>query len=312
MRILLIAKPWRGGLARYIAAALEDLVPGHVQWLPTYPATISDKLRYRVNRDVWHSTLVQTIQASNYDLALFINVFPGCAGLEADKRHILWQTDNPLKVAHLFNRFGKVYISDPGYLDEVRQQAPGTDTDYLPFACLPSIHKPYQQDAAGSGVCFIGNRDQARDQILQPLLAERRDLTVYGNYFLQDKLFWQHMRAFRPAIKNEAMGRIYAKYQASLNIYARVVRAGTNMRTFECAAYGIAQIIEYKAGIENLFEPDSEVLLFSNIEECKDQITRLAKDRKMAVSLSERARKRVLAEHGYQHRLKKILEDFRC
>ena len=310
MRILLIAKPWRGGLARYIAAALEELVPGGVQWLPTYPVTISDKIRYRVNRDAWRSTLLQYIQTSHYDLALFINVFPGCEGLEPDNRHILWQTDNPLKVAHLFNRFAKVYISDPGYLDEVRQQEPDTDTDYLPFACLPSIHKPYQQVHTGSGVCFIGNRDTARDQILQPLLDERLDLTVYGNYFLQDKLFWRHIRAFRPAIKNEAMGRIYAKYQASLNIHAKVVRAGTNMRTFECAAYGIAQVIEYRGGIENLFEPDHEILIFRDIEECKDRITRLLADRNLAATLSERARKRALAEHDYQHRLKKILKNF--
>jgi len=310
MRILLIAKPWRGGLARYIAAALEELAPGKVLWLPTYPVTMSDKLRYRTNRDVWRSALVKSIQASHYDLALFINVFPGCEGLEPDSRHVVWQTDNPLKVAHLFNRFGKVYVSDPGYLDEVRTQFP--DTDYLPFACLPAIHKPYQQALTGSGVCFIGNRDKARDQILKTLLDERLDLTIYGNYFLQTRLFWQHMSAFRPAIKNAAMGRIYTRYQASLNIHARVVRAGTNMRTFECAAYGIAQLVERKEGIESLFEPGREILLFNNAEECKDHITHLARDRKMAEALSERARKRALAEHSYQHRMKKILENFSC
>jgi len=308
MRILLVAKPWRGGLARYLAAALEDLAPGNVLWLPTYPATMSDRLRYRANREVWRSSLVQSIQSSHYDMAIFINTFPGCEGLEPDNRHVLWQTDNPVKVAHLFNRFGKVYISDPGYLDEVRNQFP--NADYLPFACLPLIHKPHQQRGRGTGVCFIGNRDRARDQILQSLLGARLDLIVYGNYFLQDKLFWQYMHAFRPGIKNDAMGRVYAKYYASLNIHAQVVRAGTNMRTFECAAYGIAQIIEFKTGIENLFEPGREILLFSNIDECRDHIARLAKDRKMATIMSERARKRVLAEHGYCHRLNTILEDF--
>jgi len=310
MRILLIAKPWRGGLARYLASALEELVPGRVQWLPTYPVTTSDKLRYRVNRVDWRKALVQSIRDSHYDLALFVNAFPGCEALEMDSRHVLWQTDNPLTVSHLFGRFGKVYISDPGYLDEVRQQASATDVDYLPLACLPSMHKPYQQVQTGSGVCFVGNRDTARDRILQPLLDEQLGLTIYGNYFLQHKLFWQHMRAFRPAIKNEAMGRVYAKYQASLNIHARVVRAGTNMRTFECAAYGIAQIIEHRDGIENLFEPEQEVLLFRSLEECKGHIIRLADDRKLAATLSERARKRALAEHSYQHRLKKILKDF--
>ncbi len=308
MRILLIAKPWRGGLARYIAAALETLEPGHVQWLPTYPVTISDKLRYRVNRDARRSSLVQSIRSSHYDLALFINTFPGCESLEPDKRHVLWQMDNPLRVEHLFNRFGKVYVSDPGYLNEVRQRAP--DADYLPFACLPSIHKPFKQGHAGSGTCFIGNRDKARDQLLQSLLLERLDLTIYGNYFLQNKLFWKHMSAFRPAINNDAMGRIYASYQASLNVHAEVVRAGTNMRTFECAAYGIAQIIEYREGIKKLFEPDHEILLFKSAEECKEHISRLAKDRGMAAGLSERARKRALAEHTYQHRLKKILKDY--
>ena len=91
-------------------------------------------------------------------------------------------------------------------------------------------------------------------------------------------MFWQYPFSFRPAVANDAMGDVYARHKIALNIHARVVRRGTNMRTFECAGYGIPQIVEYRPGIENYFTPEKEILIFRDVDEMAAQIHSLLDD----------------------------------
>ncbi|OIQ80823.1 hypothetical protein GALL_374230 [mine drainage metagenome] len=157
-------------------------------------------------------------------------------------------------------------------------------------------------------MCFIANQDAKRDLWLSQLAEAGLMPTVYGNYFLQHPMFWNNPLHFRPAVATRAMGAVYARYQVALNIHAQVVREGTNMRSFECAGYGIPQLVERRPGLERLFDPDSEILMFSTVEECVAQFERLAGDARLAARLAENARRRVLAEHTYRQRATAMLQ----
>lgn len=115
-------------------------------------------------------------------------------------------------------------------------------------------------------MCFIANRDPKRDYYLKALIETGSDIKSYGNYFAKTALYWRRPTSFFPKVKTEKMGSVYAKYSASLNIHAQVVRGGTNMRTFECAAYGIPQLVEYRNGLEEYLEPDKEILVFQDTD----------------------------------------------
>ncbi len=310
IRFLLVAKDWAGGLARYLHMALQQRDDLITHWLATHPSTMDERLVNRLNRRRWRKNLLTQINCAQRDIALFVNVPPDPEELNYHQANILWLTDAPRYTAQQLAAFSRVYVSDPGYAQEVMDIV-GADrfAGILPFACQPQVHTP-QPACADTDVCFIGNRDPDRDAYLRQLLNSKHSCHIFGNYFAAHPLFWDHPSAFRPTVSNLALAKIYARHRISLNIHARVVRAGTNMRTFECAACDIAQLVEYRPGIEALFVPDEEICLFRSTEEFASILPRVLADSGLRKTLRHNARARVLAEHTYAHRLGTLLEDF--
>jgi hypothetical protein len=310
VKILLVAKPWRGGLAAYLKAAIDALVPGSAEWLPTYPLSLSERIAYRKNRSAWRRRLTRRVEESRFDAAIFINHLSDFEGLKPRDDYVLWITDDPRPVAGRKLPYARVYISDPGYRMEVAGLLGERFQGVLDFACLPSVHRPLGRPRAGRGFCFIGNRDSKRDPYLRRLCLAGADIRVYGNYFPLHPLCWRFPGRFRPSVAVDGMASIYDRHLASINIHARVVKGGTNMRTFECAGYGIPQIVERLPGLESLFSPGEDLLTFATPDELLGQMARLAADSKLARSLAVSAARRVLAEHTYFHRAKRLLDDF--
>lgn len=308
MKILLVAKPWRGGLARYIHQALEALVPGSVEWLPTYPSSLAEKIAYRKNRGAWRNRLAKRVADSDCDAAIFINHVPGFEELKPRDEYVLWITDNPLPVVSNLMPYARVYITDPGYRDEVAAASAERFCGVLGFACLPSVHNPAERVNGGRGFCFIGNRDPKRDPYLRQLCLSGKDVDVYGNYFPLHPLCWRFPGRFRPSVAVDRMAAIYARHMGSINIHANVVKGGTNMRTFECAGYRIAQVVERLPGLEALFSPGRDILTFQSPDELMEQMARLEEDPKLARSLAVSAERRARAEHTYFHRARSLLD----
>lgn len=307
MKVLLVAKPWRGGLARYVHAALEGLLPGSAQWLPTYPLSLTEKVSYRRDRSAWRHRLAQRVSRSNCDAAIFINHLPEFEQLERRDEYALWITDDPVPVVGRMLPYARVYISDPGYRDVGADILGKRFCGVLEFACLPSVHGPRDRVAGARGFCFIGNRDPKRDPYLHRLCLSGKDIRVYGNYFPLHPLCWRFPGRFRPPVSVDRMAAIYARHMASINIHAEVVKGGTNMRTFECAAYGIPQLVEFLPGLEALFTPGQDLLTFRNPEELSDQMARLEREPEFGQVLASSAARRVRARHTYFHRVKKLL-----
>ncbi len=310
IRFLLVAKDWGGGLARYLYTALRQNQKVQATWLATYPRTAGTTLIYRTRRRHWRTQLIRRINQARRDITLFVNLPPVPQQLDYHPGNVLWLTDSPQCTPAQLAAFSRIYISDPGYRTEMSELAGANKfAGTLPFACQPGIHSP-QAGRAGTDVCFIGSRDPHRDACLERLLDSGCSCHIIGNYFLTHPLFWRHPSAFRPRVANADLARIYARHRLSLNIHARVVREGTNMRTFECAACDIAQLVEYRPGIESLFIPDEEICLFRSADEMAAKLPRLLADAGLRQSLRRRARRRVLAEHTYAHRLQTVLSVF--
>jgi hypothetical protein len=310
MKVLLVAKPWKGGLARYLFDALQDLFPDEVQWISTYPDSPADYLAYRTNKRKWLRERVVRINTSDYDYALFINHIPAFKDLRTDRKHLLWLTDAPNLSPGDCAPFERIYLSDTGYEDDLlRVIEPARYRGELAFACHPKIHRSVPSSVYQAGCCFVGNKDHARDVWLKGLIASGVRPIIYGNYFLRDALFWQHPSLFRPALSNTKMGEVYARYRVALNLHAAVVRHGTNMRSFECAAYGIPQVVDYRNGLARHFTPNTEIQVSHAPAEMAQQINMLLAQPEAAAHMAQRARQRALAEHTYYHRLLTLLAD---
>jgi spore maturation protein CgeB len=309
--VLLVAKPWRGGLGHYLRAALEAALPGQVEWVPTYPEGTMEWCRYRLDRRRWRRALVERVRRFDGRAALFLNDLPELAELAPDERRVLWITDAPdLRDPARFDPYARIFVSDPGYAEAVGQTVgEGRFGGAVPFAHLPSVHRPFDRGrAARRDVCLIANADPARTAHLEALLRAPVRATVVGNHFGRHPLYWRHPGGFRPPVGNAAMGRVYARHRLALNVHARVVRGGTNMRTFECAGYGIPLLADHRPGIESLFEPGREIALYREPEELPEALARLLADPRTAREMAERARVRALAEHRYEQRIGRLLE----
>ena len=308
-KIALVAKPWRGGLGTYVAMALEEIFPGRVQRLNTYPVGATEKFEYRLDRSAWRRRLVERIQSLDADVVIFLNLLPEFASLSARPGNVAWLTDSPEPALGFLAPFARVFVSDPGYAEMV-QGVVGEDryAGVLPFACQPSVHQRVERSDKAAGFCFIANRDPRRDCLLRHLYQHNKVVHVYGNYFLRHPLAWRHPSMFHPSVGIGAMGAVYARYLASLNVHAEVVRGGTNMRTFECAAYGIPQLIEYKPGLENMFDLDRDVYVFRDERDIIESMQALEADVGGARRRAARAHERAMQEHTYSHRVERILQ----
>ena len=311
MKLLVVAKPWRGGLGTYVYEALCDLIGvEQVTYIPTRPQSLGDKLQTKRDKRYWSQKLLRNIEHAEYDAAIFITPPETVVQLPNPQKNILWLVDDARISPAMTAAMGHIFLSDPGYVEELKASIPADHfAGVLPFAMLPSAHCPSANPVtARDAMCFIANHDAKRDAWLAQIAATEMQCHVYGNYFLHHPLFWKHPTHYHPRVAIAQMQDVYARHRLSLNLHAQIVRAGTNMRSFEAAGYGTPQLVEYRPGMEALFDLEKELLCFTPIEEMQAHYTRLLRDRPFAEAIAHQARARVLAEHTYQHRVKRMLE----
>ena len=85
------------------------------------------------------------------------------------------------------------------------------------------------------------------------------------------------------------------------------VPASSTARPFELASTGAAIVSNPHDGIDRWFEPGSEVVVVESTEEAVSTYRELVADPAQAQALGGRARERVLDEHTYAHRARRLL-----
>jgi spore maturation protein CgeB len=99
--------------------------------------------------------------------------------------------------------------------------------------------------------------------------------------------------------------------RVNLNITRRAhatVPMSSTCRPFELAACGAAIVSNPHEGIERWFEPGSELLVVADADEAVAAYRALLDDPAQAEEMGRRARERVLDEHTYAHRGRRLLE----
>jgi spore maturation protein CgeB len=86
------------------------------------------------------------------------------------------------------------------------------------------------------------------------------------------------------------------------------VYASSSCRPFELAASAAAIVSNPYDGIERWFEPGSELMIAADAAEAVEAYRALLDDPGQAEEMGRRARERVLDEHTYRHRARRLLE----
>jgi spore maturation protein CgeB len=105
--------------------------------------------------------------------------------------------------------------------------------------------------------------------------------------------------------------RAISAARVNLNMTRRphaTVPVSSTARPFELASSGAAIVSNPQVGIERWFEPGSELLVVETADEALATYRDLVADPARAEAMGRRARERVLDEHTYAHRARRLLE----
>jgi len=184
--------------------------------------------------------------------------------------------------------------------------------DHLFWGADPELFRPVPVDKQHD-VVFYGYGDKFRREWMEALIGEpsRRepgiDFALGGRDFRGDM---GNARLIGDVAFNTFCLAINAA-RINLNVTRGAhgtVDASSTCRPFELAAAGAAIVSNPHAGIERWFESGSELLVVNDTDEALEAYHALLDDPGQAAAMGQRARERVLDEHTYVHRAKRVLE----
>ena len=228
-------------------------------------------------------------------------------------RWINWFPDDPHELAislGLGPAYDCFFTHDSSSL--ARHRAAGARAHYLAFGCDPDYLRPLAGTRGGwapwgrsrpgsAPLVFVGSRDPVREVVV-------RELTDLG------LVVWGPGWPGR-ALYGDDFVRALAGASVGLNIHQQFgpkgdparYGSGANMRVFELAAVGTAQLSDAKADIERHFIPGREIVLYRSVGELRARARDLLADPSARQALAAAARARALREHTWAHRLEELL-----
>ncbi|MGE0039809.1 MAG: glycosyltransferase [Vicinamibacterales bacterium] len=218
---------------------------------------------------------------------------------------------------HVARHYDWFYGIQPGRFLEQLAAAGAPRPGYLPMACDPGVHAPVALSEAdrrtyGSDVSFAGAPYLNRRRMLVGLAD--LDFRIWGDGWNEPAL--AHLVAGGGRRFDVAeMVKIFGASAINLNLHSANHVSGldpepdfVNPRTFEIAACGAFQLVDRRDPLPALFAAD-EMVAFGSMAELRAQIARYLADPAERQAVAGRARARVLAEHTYEHRVRRILRD---
>jgi len=189
---------------------------------------------------------------------------------------------------------------------------------YLPLAVDPEAHKPLSltpEEIAeyGSDISHVGAGYYNRRRLFSRL--NDFNFKLWGND-------WQDAPALQSVIQREGArlstedsNKVFHVAKISINLHSSLFHEGVNPdgdylnpRTFELAGAGAFQLCDERSLLAELFEPEREIVTFSNETELKEKIAYYLDHPEERQAIAKRARQRALTEHTYEKRMAEVLE----
>ena len=106
----------------------------------------------------------------------------------------------------------------------------------------------------------------------------------------------------------EDLPGFYPRSAINFNATSRQMKGAVNQRVFDVPACGGFLITDHRRQMEELFEPGREVIVYEHPDEIQGLVERWLTDESGRRAVTEAARKRILAEHTYDHRIQALAD----
>jgi len=213
---------------------------------------------------------------------------------------------NFTKCMHYYDH---IFVFDDHYVKEIKKKGI-SNVSYLPLATDEEVYKRKEVTEAerykfGYDVCFVGAPVTNRLEVFNSLHDfhvgvfgenwERHHHKMNGNYF-------------RGKASGEKVLKLYASSEIVLNIHHPQSIYGLNTRTFDIPSCGAFEIVDYKEGLEELFNIGEDIVCYRDIDELKDLVSYFLAHPEERRRIAERGCVRARTEHTWYQRVKKIKE----
>jgi spore maturation protein CgeB len=263
------------------------------------------------------SRLEEALRMAQPDLVLVI----GAPELDADlvehlasgtrARWVNW-FPNDLRTAYdaiaVADAYDTVYATGADVAERLGE-ALNREVEVLPFGCDPSVYRPLRSrdQQYRANVVFAGAATRRREVLLAELVEF--GLAIWGPGWRKTSLR-DYCRG--ELQRTDEFVRAYAGASVAVNIHhtadgGDVQEASCNQRLFEIASIGVLQVVDSRKDLERWFVPGDEVLVFESGAALKRTVEDALQDLAAGERIAIAGRQRLLAEHTYMHRMKRIL-----
>jgi spore maturation protein CgeB len=104
---------------------------------------------------------------------------------------------------------------------------------------------------------------------------------------------------------------LLANSQVTWNKHLNLDGAGANMRLFEASGVGACQLVDLRDEIAPEFEPDSEVIVYSGLDDCIEKYRYLSEHPEMCKAVGKAAQARALRDHTPVRLAQEIVDSVR-
>jgi Glycosyl transferases group 1 len=209
------------------------------------------------------------------------------------------------------SEYDVVFSNSEGGLERLRELG-ARRAEALFWAADPELFHPHDVEKAYD-VFFYGYGDKFRREWMEALVGEPSRRAQEIDFALGGRDFRGDVGRARLVgeVPFNVFGRAISAARLNLNVTRRAhatVFASSSARPFELAAAGAAIVSNPVEGMDRWFEPGRELLVVSSADEAVATYRELLSDPATAEELGQRARERVLDEHTYAHRARRLLE----
>jgi len=219
------------------------------------------------------------------------------------------------RIAHLYDYF---FTIQRGQFLERLKRIGVRNPHYLPLAASPEVHKKIELTndeigIYGSGISFVGAGYYNRRKFFEGLLDF--DFKIWGNEWDINSPLCKYIQRSGERIDTEEVVKIFNATKININLHSSTYHNGinphgdfVNPRTFEIAACGGFQLVDYRSELPEFFRIGEEMICFEDLNDLRHKIRYYLDNPEERNEIALRARERVLREHTYEHRMKEMLD----
>ncbi len=334
MKILILGSAKIYSLERIFEKNLSDLghevklMPIHDDFHDYFFRSIFNKIKIRLSISgilrKLNENILYEANNSSYDIIWVfkgMEVFPSTLDKlnKTGAKLVNYNTDHPFeyvgkgsgnnRVLSSINKYD-LYLTYSKSIAHALEEKYKVEAAYFPFGYEQVETRLPKENEEIIKVCFVGNADSKRKEILKFILSKNIPIDVYGNSWQANDFLSFPLLDINGPIFQEEFREIGSKYRIQLNIFRTHNENSHNMRTFDMPGLGGIMLAPESDEHNEFFEDGKEAFFYKSNEELISKIKSiLSLDYEEAKAIREAAILRSQkSKYSYRDRTKLFLE----